>query len=152
MTKRDFQAAEYVQEASGGMTEGRTHSPRPWSLMAGMPTNVLDHGGLRVARCDFDGDFDNLEAHANARLIAAAPDLLNVSISSHLWIGSLVNQQNKEGRVISYAIMAALEVAIARGGGKLQGDSFEALAAKDRMAQEEVAAILDEMKKGSPVL
>lgn len=44
--------------------------------MAGMPTNVLGAGGLRVARCDFDGDFDNPEAHANARLIAAAPELL----------------------------------------------------------------------------
>ena len=52
------------------------HRPGPWGLMAGMPTNVLDNGGLRVARCDYDGDFDATSAHANARLIAAAPDLL----------------------------------------------------------------------------
>lgn len=51
-------------------------TPGPWTLMAGMPTNVLDAGGMRVARCDFDGDFDSPEAHANARLIAAAPALL----------------------------------------------------------------------------
>jgi hypothetical protein len=44
--------------------------------MAGMPTNILGAGGLRVARCDFDGDFNNPEAHANARLIATAPELL----------------------------------------------------------------------------
>jgi len=52
------------------------HRPGPWALMAGMPTNVLDSGGLRVARCDYDGDFDSPEAHANARLIARAPAML----------------------------------------------------------------------------
>lgn len=44
-----------------------------------MPTNVLDGRGLRVARCDFDGITDGphmAEMHANARLIAAAPELL----------------------------------------------------------------------------
>jgi hypothetical protein len=39
--------------------------------MAGMPTNVLGASGLRVARCDFDGDFTSPEAHANARRIVA---------------------------------------------------------------------------------
>ncbi len=44
--------------------------------MAGMPTNVLDAGGCRVARCDFDGDATHSECAANARLVAAAPDML----------------------------------------------------------------------------
>ena len=52
------------------------HTKGSWSPMAGIPTNILGVGGLRVARCDFDGDFDSPEAHANARLIAAAPELL----------------------------------------------------------------------------
>ena len=34
--------------------------------MAGMPTNILDSGGLRLARCDFDGVF-NAEAEENAK-------------------------------------------------------------------------------------
>lgn len=51
-------------------------SVAPWALMAGMPTNVLDAGGCRVARCDFDGDDTHPECRANALLIAAAPDLL----------------------------------------------------------------------------
>ena len=51
------------------------HTPGPWELMSGMPTNVLA-GGLRVARCDFDGDFKSPEALANARLISAVTDLL----------------------------------------------------------------------------
>jgi hypothetical protein len=54
-----------------------THTPGPWTAMSHMPTNVLTLGGLRVARCDFDGDFDHPEAHANARLIAAAPGMLS---------------------------------------------------------------------------
>ena len=52
------------------------HRRGPWALMAGMPTNVLDLGGLRIARCDYDGDFDSPEAQANALLIAKAPAML----------------------------------------------------------------------------
>lgn len=47
----------------------------PYSLMLGMPTNVLGPDGCRLARCDFDGDFDHPEAHANAKLFSAAPEL-----------------------------------------------------------------------------
>ena len=50
-------------------------TPGPWAPMAGMPTNILGSKAYRVARCDFDGDFDHAEAHASARLIAAAPAL-----------------------------------------------------------------------------
>lgn len=53
------------------------HTPGPWGLMSGMPTNVLDDSGVRVARCDFDCDLDHPEASANARLIASAPELLD---------------------------------------------------------------------------
>jgi len=43
----------------------------PWALMHGMPTNVLDVGGLRVARCDFDGDTSHPLSHLNAERIVA---------------------------------------------------------------------------------
>lgn len=49
------------------------HTPGPWAQMAGMPTNVIGSTGIRVARCDFDGDAEHPETHANAALIAAAP-------------------------------------------------------------------------------
>ena len=52
------------------------HRPGPWGIMADMPTNVLDACGLRVARCDYDGNACFLSAHANAKLISAAPELL----------------------------------------------------------------------------
>ena len=66
------------------------HRPGPWALMAGIPTNVLDSGGLRVARCDYDGDFDSPEAHANARLIAKAPAMLAELTALHAERAKLV--------------------------------------------------------------
>jgi hypothetical protein len=54
------------------------HTPGPWGQMSGMPTNVLGAGGIRVARCDFDGDFEHQQAHANARLIAMSPEMFEV--------------------------------------------------------------------------
>lgn len=47
-----------------------------FTLMAGVPTNVLSDGGVRVARCDFDGDMDHPQAIANAKFFAAAPATL----------------------------------------------------------------------------
>jgi len=67
------------------------HTPGPWSLMLGIPTNVLDSGGMRVARCDFDGDFGNSQAHANARLIAAAPDMKDANGKSINAINTVLN-------------------------------------------------------------
>lgn len=40
----------------------------PLDTMAGMPTNILDQTGKRIARCDYDGDFC-AEAAANAAYI-----------------------------------------------------------------------------------
>jgi hypothetical protein len=44
----------------------------PWLPMAGMPTNILNSSGLRVARCDFDGDVNHKDAIANSAYISAA--------------------------------------------------------------------------------
>jgi outer membrane murein-binding lipoprotein Lpp len=49
----------------------------PWQPMAGMPPNILNDAGLRVARCDFDGDFAHSDAHTNAAyIVAASPDAI----------------------------------------------------------------------------
>ena len=50
-------------------------TPGPWLPMAGLPTNVIATSGIRVARCDFDGDATHVDCLANAHLIASAPDL-----------------------------------------------------------------------------
>ena len=49
-----------------------THTPEPWSAgdSCMIMTNVFS-GGLRVARCDFDGDHENKEGISNARRICA---------------------------------------------------------------------------------
>ncbi len=58
------------------------HSPGPFELMDGMPTNVLAADGTRIARCDFDGDFSHPECAANARLFSAADALLAAAIEA----------------------------------------------------------------------
>jgi hypothetical protein len=66
------------------------HTPGPWALMGSMPTNVLAMSGMRVARCDFDGDFEHPEAHANARLVAAVPEMLNALREADAGLGFAV--------------------------------------------------------------
>lgn len=52
----------------------------PWSMMAGCPWNVLDQAGVRVARCDFDGDDKHPEVARNAASIAVLPEALAVVV------------------------------------------------------------------------
>lgn len=54
------------------------------TTMAGMPTNILDEGGLRLARCDFDGVF-NADAEANARRFIACWNAMIGIPDPELW-------------------------------------------------------------------
>ena len=59
------------------MTE---HTPGPWTLVEAddeLLTRVKSESGERVARCDFDGIDDSI-AVSNAKLIAAAPEMLEI--------------------------------------------------------------------------
>jgi hypothetical protein len=67
--------------------------------MASLPTNVLSYKGLRVARCDFDGDMDSPEAHANARLVSIAPAMFDY-----------IDARAKDGDEEAKQILAPLEV------------------------------------------
>lgn len=50
------------------------HTPGPWEVQN---MTVFNRGCMFVANCDGLGDVDRMEmSRANARLIAAAPDLL----------------------------------------------------------------------------
>lgn len=51
------------------------HTPGPWRLNRRFCFNVEDQNGRTIARINFDHETYD-EAMANARLIAAAPDLL----------------------------------------------------------------------------
>lgn len=62
--------------------EGGKHTPGPWHVDPTAPeafyqdVNVLRHSGLSVAVALHNGDITPAEVAANARLIAAAPALL----------------------------------------------------------------------------
>ncbi len=59
------------------------HTPGPWTAehhpKGGYGVKTSDFHHWRVAEVMMDGSLDATEAHANARLIAAAPELLNVA-------------------------------------------------------------------------
>lgn len=65
------------------MADTVKHTPGPWHVDPKAPeesffedVNILRHDGLAVAVCVHNGDIVPPEPEANARLIAAAPDLL----------------------------------------------------------------------------
>ncbi len=58
------------------MTTQATHTPGPWAALMQDPPTIADRRGCRVATsCALPGQWAE-EQQANARLIAAAPDLL----------------------------------------------------------------------------
>lgn len=84
-----------------------SHTKGPWYVMASMPTNVLDSRGLRVARCDFDGVSDGPhigEMRSNARLIAAAPDLLEACQRMEEWFHEKVRPMPSAMLAVEMAI------------------------------------------------
>jgi hypothetical protein len=68
--------------------------PAPWDVMAGMPTNVLAASGIRVARCDFDGDFSHLESVHNAAFIVLARNAFDVMMRR----GWVLDRREVEGK------------------------------------------------------
>mgnify|MGYP000891312718 FL=1 len=73
--------------------------------------------------------------------------LLNVALSAHLCIGEFILKLPKRERVISYAVMAALELAIDEAGGELVGMSMESVATKDKSELDLVRDLLDAQRK-----
>jgi hypothetical protein len=72
------------------------HTPGPWAVETnlneyGSPLNVNKDAATTIASCDGDsGVGDSKEAEANARLIAAAPDLLAALRRAVPWLGKLI--------------------------------------------------------------
>lgn len=90
MTKRQpYDAATpfYPEKRKIKMSETK-FAKGPYSLMLGMPTNVLGPDGCRLARCDFDGDFNHPEAHANAKLFSAAWDMHVALVEARKWLAA----------------------------------------------------------------
>jgi len=95
-----------------------THTPGPWAFtdeMYGLDHmrvyGVNDHSGQGVANCGYG---DSGEAQANARLIAAAPDLLaacRYMLSEDVTGGSIHWQGN------THTALAMMERAVAKATG-----------------------------------
>ncbi|WP_135470547.1 hypothetical protein [Crenalkalicoccus roseus] len=85
-------------------------TPGPWRLDPDDPTAVLGPNGLYVAECAFffGAEPEETEACANARLIAAAPDLLAT-------LRGLVAAV--EAGAVAAPALAEARAALARAGG-----------------------------------
>ena len=67
------------------------HTPGPWVTSATDDTVVIDATGREVAA--IDGDYNDPDTwpqmEANARLIAAAPELLEAAMTAYKWLDNL---------------------------------------------------------------
>lgn len=88
------------------------HTPGPWSILDGaiLSDKINAYGNFHIARFDRGDDPNTAEDYANARLIAAAPDLLE---ACKKYVGELeiddIGQRDMEGaeKAIRAAIAAA---------------------------------------------
>ena len=97
---------------------GEKHTPGPWHVDPTAPeayyqdVNVLRHSGLAVAVALHNGDIAPAEVEANARLIAAAPDLLEVAM--RILERGYVSEHIEEERGDHLALVAAIAKATGR--------------------------------------
>ena len=101
------------------MSEG-THTSGPWE--ANLVINQMDHPGSTVAVCGFvpprqwmvfSSEFPGDE-EADARLIAAAPDLLEACKLSLFYSGGPMRNETKSQRVERLDVCARTKAAIAK--------------------------------------
>lgn len=94
------------------------HTPGPWSLNKRFKSPVvaldLKDGGALLPIVDAVHGFDNAQAKANARLIAAAPELLEALQELRANIGAASLSQNEKGK----QVRALADAAIAKATGE----------------------------------
>lgn len=98
------------------MSKQDGHTPGPWEIHDAVATNVIGGLAYRVARCDFDGAEPCPEAMANARLVAAAPDLLTACSAALSLLGDTRISQRSPGE--KGDVVADLRAAIAKARGE----------------------------------
>lgn len=73
-----------TEKLAGVKYAGAVHTPGPWEVQSNMEI-IVDATGLKV--CDIEPDYRTIEqSDANARLIAAAPDLLEACNEALEWL------------------------------------------------------------------
>lgn len=105
----------------------REHTPGPWSAEHAEATNVRDQEGGIICQMKFlrgrhgmGGRRDTDEVESNARLIAAAPDLLKAFKAVLLDIDFMVEEgtiKDVRGDVIYVAARRAISRATEQGSG-----------------------------------
>ena len=79
-----------------------THTQGPWrarELTSESPGTRIYKGTAEIATCHYGAPFDHQEAKANARLIAAAPELL----AAMKWIAEEIEWNHDMGGVLAVA-------------------------------------------------
>lgn len=97
-----------------------SHTPGPWRAVGEVPANIQDQTRWTLARCfyrDFYTDEAGDEHDANARLIAAAPDLLAACEHSVAFLNALIGYAPNVG-VAASALTEMLNTAIAKARGE----------------------------------
>jgi hypothetical protein len=104
------------------------HTPGPWTASEGCPSDVwhVDMPGrshsVSVSRSESDADMAVDEVRANARLIAAAPDLLSVAKMAFDYandtMGRFIDHWDGEDAESYDALCDACEAAIAKAEGR----------------------------------
>lgn len=84
------------------------HTPGPWAVNDDDPTEVVTRHGRLVAACHYRG-----EAKANARLIAAAPELLEALLDCAAYLDALAGSKLVTGPSID-ARRASARTAVAK--------------------------------------
>jgi len=94
------------------------HTPGPWRLNRRFCFNVEDQNGRTIARINWDHETYD-EAMANARLIAAAPELLDKCEWAQLYIRKLECSCKPEVPCWRCIVLEKLNDAIAKARGEV---------------------------------
>lgn len=95
------QARQAVKEARENIEKRTTHTPGPWKVYAPRNDDVWVIAAHPICRCSMAA---TTETKANARLISAAPDLLEAAEARlNEWHSLSVNMERKEPESVKLA-------------------------------------------------
>ena len=92
------------------------HTPGPWVAVPGQSPIVIREARFIV--CTIPGPWGNEWCEANARLIAAAPDLLEACEAALTWVAVATPREDAHPAAVNHANdLACLRAAIAKARG-----------------------------------
>lgn len=105
-------------ESSAATTSGtKGFTPGPWSVYgSAYPGVIVDKSGEQVAAALSDAVQSEAERHANARLIAAAPELYEALTQAEIAVQELCNDQNPANEC--WNILRSIRTALSKANGE----------------------------------